>query len=247
MPVPGLLLTGGRSSRMGTAKATLAGRRRAARRPRRRGSCWRAVRPGASRSGPGYSALAAVDEDPPGRGPLAALVAGRRRRGRHRGPVLLLACDLPFVTRELLRAAAWHAPGAGTVVPVDRDGIVPARLRPVLGATRSTGRREPARRRGAVAPLACCDGTGRDPARRTSTAARSSTSTRPTTPRDGGSGAPVASTHDHRVDPSSRDAGTRAARSRTAGSSSGPTGSSPRSRWRSGSHGAGQRAPSRSP
>ncbi len=39
------------------------------------------------------------------------------------GPVLLLACDLPFVTEALLgRLASWH--GAGTVVPVDRDGFV---------------------------------------------------------------------------------------------------------------------------
>ena len=72
--------------------------------------------------GPGYSALARVAEEPPGRGPLAALVAGATALGGA-GPVLLLACDLPFVSEELLaRLAAW--PGPGTVVPVDRDGMV---------------------------------------------------------------------------------------------------------------------------
>lgn len=72
--------------------------------------------------GPGYTTLTRVDEDPPGRGPLAALVAGAAAVPGS-GPVLLLACDLPFVTEALLaRLAAW--PGSDTVVPVDRDGMV---------------------------------------------------------------------------------------------------------------------------
>jgi molybdopterin-guanine dinucleotide biosynthesis protein A len=72
--------------------------------------------------GPGYTALPTVDEPEPGHGPLAALVAGADAAGGA-GPVLLLACDLPFVTLELLvRLAGW--PGDGTVVPVDRDGMV---------------------------------------------------------------------------------------------------------------------------
>jgi molybdopterin-guanine dinucleotide biosynthesis protein A len=72
--------------------------------------------------GPGYTALPRVDEPEPGRGPLAALVAGAEAAGAT-GPVLLLACDLPFVTRELLtRLAGW--PGNGSVVPVDRSGMV---------------------------------------------------------------------------------------------------------------------------
>ncbi len=37
--------------------------------------------------------------------------------------MLLLACDLPFVTEELLaRLASW--PGTGTIVPVDGEGVV---------------------------------------------------------------------------------------------------------------------------
>jgi molybdopterin-guanine dinucleotide biosynthesis protein A len=72
--------------------------------------------------GPGYTTLTRVDEDPPGRGPLAALVAGANAVPGS-GPVLLLACDLPFVSEDLLRRlAAW--PGPDTVVPVDRDGMV---------------------------------------------------------------------------------------------------------------------------
>ena len=72
--------------------------------------------------GPGYSGLATVDEPEPGRGPLAALVAGSAAVGTGT-PVLLLACDLPFVTLELLTRLV-ESPGDGTVVPVDRDGIV---------------------------------------------------------------------------------------------------------------------------
>jgi molybdopterin-guanine dinucleotide biosynthesis protein A len=72
--------------------------------------------------GPGYSGLPTVAEHPPGQGPLAALVAGADAVGDERG-VLLLACDLPFVTEALLeRIARW--PGAGTVVPVDAEGVV---------------------------------------------------------------------------------------------------------------------------
>ena len=72
--------------------------------------------------GPGYTGLQCVDEDPPGRGPLAALVVGAATVPGA-GPVLLLACDLPFVTEALLRRlASWD--GDGTVVPVDRDGFV---------------------------------------------------------------------------------------------------------------------------
>jgi molybdenum cofactor guanylyltransferase len=72
--------------------------------------------------GPGYSALPTVHEADPGRGPLAALVAGATALGTD-APVLLLACDLPFVTGDLL-ARLVEAPGDGTVVPVDEDGMV---------------------------------------------------------------------------------------------------------------------------
>lgn len=71
--------------------------------------------------GSGVTDLESVREQTPGAGPLAALVAGVDAL-RTTGPVLLLACDLPFVEPPLLRLLAdW--PGVGTVVPV-RDGVV---------------------------------------------------------------------------------------------------------------------------
>jgi molybdenum cofactor guanylyltransferase len=73
--------------------------------------------------GPGHTNLPTVAEPEPGAGPLTALVAGTNALDERTAPqpVLLLACDLPFVTIELLEhVATW--PGAGTVVPADRDG-----------------------------------------------------------------------------------------------------------------------------
>jgi molybdopterin-guanine dinucleotide biosynthesis protein A len=69
--------------------------------------------------GPGRSALAAVAEDEPRAGPLAALAAGTAalRAGGHDGAVLLFGVDLPFATGPLLRLVAQH-PAAESVVPV---------------------------------------------------------------------------------------------------------------------------------
>jgi molybdopterin-guanine dinucleotide biosynthesis protein A len=65
--------------------------------------------------GPGVSGLRCTREAPPGGGPLAGLVAGAGALGTL--PVVLLACDMPFVDAPLLRLLAdW--PGEGTVVPV---------------------------------------------------------------------------------------------------------------------------------
>lgn len=58
--------------------------------------------------------------DDPRRGPLAAFVAGAdalRERGCT-GPILLVACDLPFVTARLLVHVARSLGGAGAAVPV---------------------------------------------------------------------------------------------------------------------------------
>ena len=118
--VPGLLLTGGASSRMGVPKATLLvdGEPIAARLAR---LLARVCTP-ALEVGPGYSELRRVEDEHPGMGPLAALVAGADAAGGS-GPVLLVACDLPFVGEGLLsRLVTW--PGTGTVVPVDRDGML---------------------------------------------------------------------------------------------------------------------------
>ncbi len=114
MTLPGLLLTGGASRRMGTPKAELLlhGEALAARAARVLGAVCEPV----VEVGPGYTGLAHVVEDPPGGGPVAALVAGWDALG---GPeaVLLLACDLPFPDAALLLLLAT-TPGASTVVPV---------------------------------------------------------------------------------------------------------------------------------
>lgn len=68
--------------------------------------------------GPGYTELPSVVEDPPGGGPVAALVAGWDALA---GPtwVIVVACDLPFLEAGVVRALVEH-PGTGTVVPVAR-------------------------------------------------------------------------------------------------------------------------------
>lgn len=116
MPIPGLLLTGGSSRRMGVPKATLEldGQTLAA---RAAAALLRVCDP-VLEVGPGYTELTTVDERPPGRGPLAALVAGAAAASAS-GPVLLLACDLLFADDLLARLAAW--PGEGSVVPRDRE------------------------------------------------------------------------------------------------------------------------------
>ena len=68
--------------------------------------------------GAGLGTVPAVREDPPGAGPLAAVVAGAAAL-HDRSPagfVLVLAVDLPFVEPALLAWLATH-PAPGTVVP----------------------------------------------------------------------------------------------------------------------------------
>src|SRR5687767_7248553 len=114
--VAGLLLTGGASRRMGRDKALLevGGRRLVD----RAASVLAAVADPVLEVGPGWSELAAVREDPPGSGPLAALSAGAAglRAAGHTGPVLVLAVDMPRVGEELLRFLA-ERPGTATAVP----------------------------------------------------------------------------------------------------------------------------------
>jgi molybdopterin-guanine dinucleotide biosynthesis protein A len=66
--------------------------------------------------GPGVSGLASVREDPPGEGPLTALVAGVGAVGMT-SPALVVACDLPRLDRELLAWLRDH-PSESSVVPV---------------------------------------------------------------------------------------------------------------------------------
>jgi molybdopterin-guanine dinucleotide biosynthesis protein A len=110
----GVLLTGGTSKRMGTDKARLVvnGETLAARSARVLASVCDPV----VEVGPGVSGLPAVQEEPPGAGPLVALLAGVGALGAPK-TVILLACDLPNVTSELLRLLVeW--PGSGSVIPV---------------------------------------------------------------------------------------------------------------------------------
>jgi molybdopterin-guanine dinucleotide biosynthesis protein A len=70
--------------------------------------------------GPGHSGLAALAEDPPGRGPLAATAAGLVAL-RAQGPAtgcLVLATDLPALTASLLAFLASTADPATSVVPL---------------------------------------------------------------------------------------------------------------------------------
>jgi molybdopterin-guanine dinucleotide biosynthesis protein A len=115
-PTAGILLTGGRSRRLGVDKASLVvgGESLAVRSGRRLA----AVCTPAIEAGDGLSGLPSVREQPSGAGPLAALAAaGTMLRGRgHDGPALVLAVDLPGVDEPLLR---WlrDRPGEPTAVP----------------------------------------------------------------------------------------------------------------------------------
>lgn len=106
--------------------------------------------------GPGWSGLAAVREDPPFGGPLAAVVAGWRAllaRG-HTGHVLVVACDLPLVdTAALGLLAGWPSPGSVVPVVDGRRQLLSARWSPAdLAAA------EEALRSGATAPRAVAFG-----------------------------------------------------------------------------------------
>jgi molybdopterin-guanine dinucleotide biosynthesis protein A len=116
-----LLLTGGRSRRMGRDKAGLVvggealGEHTAA--------LLRQVAHPVLEVGPGHTTLTATLEDPPGSGPLVALAAGARalRRLHHQGPTLVVATDLPRLTVAFLQLLAGY-PVTGpddSVVPRD--------------------------------------------------------------------------------------------------------------------------------
>ena len=157
VPIPGLLLTGGaqladgrrRRRRSVVDGEPLAIAPRAAPRPRCATRSSRSAR--ATRRCPGR-------RDPTGARPARG---ARRRRDAvagHRDPVLLLACDLPFVDARAAARRLATSPGDGTVVPVDRDGIVQPVCARYSAAMRSTGP-------GSCSPTgsgrcaACCDET----------------------------------------------------------------------------------------
>jgi molybdopterin-guanine dinucleotide biosynthesis protein A len=115
-PTAGILLTGGRSRRLGVDKASLVvdGETLAVRTGRRLAAVCSPV----VEAGDGLSGFPNVRESPPGSGPLAALAAAGaflRARG-HRGGAVLLAVDLPNVAEPLLRLLR-DRPGEPTAVP----------------------------------------------------------------------------------------------------------------------------------
>ncbi len=113
MKIAGVLLTGGRSSRMGADKATLVvgGETLGARAAR----VLRAVCDPVIEVGAGTTGLRSVREEPRGEGPLVAFLAGVDAIGPADGFVLL-ACDLPSIDEATLRVVVDH-PTNGSVVP----------------------------------------------------------------------------------------------------------------------------------
>jgi molybdopterin-guanine dinucleotide biosynthesis protein A len=116
--VAGLILTGGRSVRMGRDKASLiiGGVPLA----KRLGALLTAATQPALEVGPGWSGLATTEPDP-GEGPLVALAAGWRwlEGLGHDGPVIVIATDLPRLTIGVLTWLAGRAETVSVVPLVD--------------------------------------------------------------------------------------------------------------------------------
>jgi molybdopterin-guanine dinucleotide biosynthesis protein A len=114
MSAAAVLLTGGASSRMGSDKATLIVNGEAL--ARRAARVLEAVCDPVVEVGPGATRLRCVREHPPGEGPLAGFLAGAAAIGTEQ-PIVLLACDLPFVDKEFVRMLVAHC-GTGSAVPI---------------------------------------------------------------------------------------------------------------------------------
>jgi molybdopterin-guanine dinucleotide biosynthesis protein A len=110
----GILLTGGASTRMGVDKATL--RIDDVTLAERNGALLQEVCGTAIEVGPGFSQLRSVREDPPGGGPLRAIVAAFESLPK---PASLLVCavDMPLLTASFLRFLLEY-PSPLSVIPV---------------------------------------------------------------------------------------------------------------------------------
>jgi molybdopterin-guanine dinucleotide biosynthesis protein A len=119
MGAAGLLLTGGASRRLGQDKGALVLSGGTESLARRTGRLLAEVARPALEVGPGSSGLPALVEDPPGRGPLVALAAGtcRLQTLGWTGPAVVVATDLPLLTRGFLEWLTGH-PSPRSVVPV---------------------------------------------------------------------------------------------------------------------------------
>ncbi|MCA9642456.1 MAG: NTP transferase domain-containing protein [Polyangiaceae bacterium] len=83
-----------------------------------------------------FLGLEAIPDDPPGIGPLGGFLGLlRTARGRGVTHLVVLSCDLPFVTSELIERLVAFSPSAAVVAPVDRlDGFGgEARWQPFFG------------------------------------------------------------------------------------------------------------------
>ncbi len=111
MMARGIVATGGRSTRLGVDKATilLQGGETIAQRGVR---LLREVCDDVVEVGPGFTDARCIREVPVGGGPVAALLAGSDMQT----PVVLLACDYPRMTVDVLGRLARHA--GDSLVPI---------------------------------------------------------------------------------------------------------------------------------
>ncbi|HEX3542666.1 MAG TPA: NTP transferase domain-containing protein [Acidimicrobiales bacterium] len=118
-----LLLTGGASRRMGRDKAALVVPGRDRTLAVATAALLLAVADPVFEVGPGHTTLPRIREDPPGRGPLAAMAAGAAGLGPATA-ALVVATDLPHLTAPFLRRLAEHpAPTPDhCVIPYDCEG-----------------------------------------------------------------------------------------------------------------------------
>jgi molybdenum cofactor guanylyltransferase len=140
-PLTGLILAGGRSSRMGVDKALLEfeGEPLLARVAARLGTVCEEILV-ASGDGSRLAAfgLPQVADAVPDSGPLGGLIAGLEHAGH---PLMaVVAVDMPFASTELLAAMAAMRRSEDAVVPLSADGLEPLHAvyaRPAAGTLRS--------------------------------------------------------------------------------------------------------------
>jgi molybdenum cofactor guanylyltransferase len=127
----GIILAGGRSSRMGIDKALLEidGETLLARSTRAVSAVVNEVLiVGRTELPPQIVGTPAIEDMYPGAGPLGGIASGLARVGAKRA--LVVACDLPFPQVDLLRLLLELAPGYDAVVPAPRSGRAGAGARP---------------------------------------------------------------------------------------------------------------------